>query len=230
MGPYILHIETSTKITSVALSDDTECIARADDFSGDHTVVLNDLIRMVLSKANCSLQQLDAIAVNEGPGSYTALRIGVVTAKGLSYALDKPLILVPGLKIIANAARDQLPRYSSYLSMVDARRDEVYLAVYNDQLEEIRSPQSVILNGDLVNALGISSQPCVIAGTGAAKWFQYIDNWQVVQADVTPSAIQIIPLALNQFRASDFTQTALAKPFYLKLPNITSPKEKLITR
>jgi tRNA threonylcarbamoyladenosine biosynthesis protein TsaB len=211
------------------LSNDSECIGLAEDFSRDHTVVLNDLIRSVLSQAKLSLEQLNAIAVNEGPGSYTALRIGVVTAKGLSYALDKPLILVPGLKIIANAAREQLPGYSIYLSMVDARRDEVYLSAYNDQLEEILSPQSVILNGELVNTLGMPTQRCVIAGTGALKWSQYVDNWPVKQADLTPSARQIIPLSMIKYKASDFTETAQAKPFYLKLPNITTPKEKLIT-
>jgi len=230
MDLYILHIETSTKICSVALSNGSECIALAEDFEGDHTAVLNELIRTVLNKANITLNQIHAIAVNKGPGSYTALRIGVVTAKGISYALDKPLILVSGFKMIARAARDLLPGFQYYLSMIDARRDEVYMAVYNEHLDQLHPPESVILNNELSISLGLSHNPGVMAGTGALKWGQYIDNWQPELANLNISARHMIPLALEQFEAHDFTETELARPFYLKLPNITTPNEKLITR
>ncbi len=230
MGPYILHIETSTKICSVALSDGMECIAVAEDSNGDHTLVLNDLIRAVMTKANIKLKQLHAISVNEGPGSYTALRIGVVTAKGISYALDKPLILVSGLKMIARAARDLMPGFQYYVSMIDARRDEVYMAVYNEDLVQSRPPEAVILNNELLSSLGLTNNQCVITGNGALKWGQYIDNWQPKLVNLNISAIQMIPLAYEQFEANDFTKTELAIPFYLKLPNITTPNEKFITR
>ncbi|HEX5625217.1 MAG TPA: tRNA (adenosine(37)-N6)-threonylcarbamoyltransferase complex dimerization subunit type 1 TsaB, partial [Saprospiraceae bacterium] len=129
MEPWILHIETSTKTTSIALSQGDRIAALAEDVAGDHTRVINDLIRQVLSEAGLRLDQLQAISVNEGPGSYTALRIGVVSAKGMAYALDLPLILVPGLRALAQLARTEKPGYHYYLPMLDARRDEVYLGV-----------------------------------------------------------------------------------------------------
>lgn len=230
MYPYILHIETSTKTCSVAVSKGADCIALAENFEGDHTVVLNALIRDVLAQSDLKLKAMDAIAVNEGPGSYTALRIGVVTAKGISYALDKSLIMVPGLKVIARAAKDIRPGFQYYASLIDARRDEVYMAVYDHQLAQHAPPQSVKLNEELSPSLGITNHKVVIAGTGAEKWKQFITNWMPEIVILDPSARHMIPVALDMFMASEFTKTAIAKPFYLKLPNITTPKEKLITR
>jgi tRNA threonylcarbamoyladenosine biosynthesis protein TsaB len=230
VGPYLLHIETSAKTCSVAISEGSTCLAHAEDYSGEHTRVLNNLIREVLAGCQMQLNQLDGIVVNEGPGSYTSLRIGVVAAKGLSYALDKPLILIPGLKTIASAARQKHPDYDYCLAMVDARRDEVYLAVYDHDLRPVTSIESVLLNNELSDRLKLDSKKTIIAGSGAAKWNLFIQNWEPVQVEIEMLASNMIPLAIELYNSSQFTDCSLAQPFYLKLPNITTPKEKLITR
>jgi len=104
------------------------------------------------------------------------------------------------------------------------------MAVYDERLNLFFSPEAVILNNELRSRLEIAERQCIIGGTGAAKWNQFIENWQPELAIIGVSAIHMIPLAIDQFKANDYTETAIAKPFYLKLPNITTPREKLITR
>lgn len=203
----------------------------AEDRHGEHTRVLNELIRKVLEQSQSSLEDLDAIAVNEGPGSFTSLRIGVVAAKGMAYALEKPLILVPGLKALATKAQEQFPEANYYLPLIDARRDEVYLAVYSRNLkEELIKPVAQILDNELNIRLNINGGNCVIVGSGAAKWANFISNWPVLMAEVAFSASNLLKLALTKWELEDFDSISDAKPFYLKEPNITIPKEKLISR
>ena len=203
----------------------------AEDRHGEHTRVLNELIRKVLEQSQSSLEDLDAIAVNEGPGSFTSLRIGVVAAKGMAYALEKPLILVPGLKALATKAQEQFPEANYYLPLIDARRDEVYLAVYSKNLkEELIKPVAQILDNELNVRLNINGGNCVIVGSGAAKWANFISNWPVLMAEVAFSASNLLKLALTKWELEDFDSISDAKPFYLKEPNITIPKEKLISR
>jgi tRNA threonylcarbamoyladenosine biosynthesis protein TsaB len=227
--PRILHIETSTKTCSIAISSGLTCIAIAEDHQGEHTAVINSLIREVLKQAQMNLEDLDAISVNEGPGSFTALRIGVVTAKGISYALDKPLILCNGLKAIATEALNLFPEAGICLAMMDARRDEVYLAGYNRRLEEEISLDSRHLTDNLKDELKVTEHTVVICGNGAKKWKDFIENWRPEIADLELSARWMIPLVIEQFKVGNFTKTADAKPLYLKQPNITTPKEKLIS-
>jgi len=229
--PLILLIETSGPICSVGISRGTVLLGLAEDRHGEHTRVLNELIRKVLEQSQSSLEDLDAIAVNEGPGSFTSLRIGVVAAKGMAYALEKPLILVPGLKALATKAQEQFPEANYYLPLIDARRDEVYLAVYSKNLkEELIKPVAQILDNELNIRLNINGGNCVIVGSGAAKWANFISNWPVLMAEVAFSASNLLKLALTKCELEDFDSISDAKPFYLKEPNITIPKEKLISR
>lgn len=229
--PLILLIETSGPTCSIGISRGSELLSLSEDHQGEHTRVLNELIRHALKQADATLNELDAIAVNEGPGSFTSLRIGVVAAKGMAYALEKPLILIPGLKALATKAQEQIPDALYYLSLIDARRDEVYLAVYNSNLEEeLVKPVAQILNNELQTRLNISAGKCVITGTGATKWEQFISNWPVSVAEVPLSAANLLKLAIERWGQQQFDSVSEAKPFYLKEPNITIPKEKLISR
>jgi tRNA threonylcarbamoyladenosine biosynthesis protein TsaB len=229
MGVYILHIDTSSKNCSVAISEDSRPIASEIEQDADHTRVLNGMIRKALTKSGFKLNQMDAISVNEGPGSFTALRIGVVTAKGICFSLDKPLILIPGLKMIASAAKRQFPGYDQYISMIDARRDEVYLSSFNDRLETLISPVSVILDDSVCNWLEIVRKETILAGSGVLKWGDYIQNCSGICYTAEMTALDMIPLALEMFNKSDFTELGPAKPFYLKPPNITMAKDKFIS-
>ena len=222
--PLILLIETSGPICSVGISRGTVLLGLAEDRHGEHTRVLNELIRKVLEQSQSSLE-------DEGPGSFTSLRIGVVAAKGMAYALEKPLILVPGLKALATKAQEQFPEANYYLPLIDARRDEVYLAVYSKNLkEELIKPVAQILDNELNIRLNINGGNCVIVGSGAAKWANFISNWPVLMAEVAFSASNLLKLALTKWELEDFDSISDAKPFYLKEPNITIPKEKLISR
>lgn len=229
MEPYLLHIETSTKNCSIALSRGELFISQAEDRSGDHTIVINGLIRQVMESAGLRLNDVSAIAVNEGPGSYTALRIGVVSAMGICFALDKPLIQLPGLKIIASQAKALKPDCEYYLALIDARRDEVYLAVYANDLTELHSPISVNLNNSLKKQLNLGESSYAMAGDGALKWKNFITNWEPDLVEFSISAGNMIALATAYYKASKFTEIASAKPFYLKPPNITLPRKRLIT-
>ncbi len=229
--PLILLIETSGPICSVGIARGNKLLSLSEDHQGEHTRVLNDLIRNVLKQSDVTLKELDAIAVNEGPGSFTSLRIGVVAAKGMAYALEKPLLLIPGLKALATTAKDQIPDALYYLPLIDARRDEVYMAVYNSNLEgALVSPVAQILNNELQTRLNIGPGKCVIVGTGASKWEQFISNWPVSVAEVPLSASNLLKIAFDRWGQQDFDSVSEAKPFYLKEPNITVPKEKLISR
>ncbi len=229
MDPILLNIETAAKTCSVALSRGADLLAEAENHEGEHTRVLNQLIRDVFEKAKLGLQQLDAIAVNEGPGSYTSLRVGVVTAKGMAYALDKPLIMVSGLKCLAAKAMASKPGVSLYASMMDARRDEVFMAIYDQDLQELLCPQAVILDNIWSQNTGFNHKKMIITGDGASKWHQFISNWPVEHLENKTRAGDMVPVSYSMFINAKFTDFVSAKPFYIKPPNITIPKDKLLT-
>ncbi len=229
MSVFILHIDTSTHACSVAISKDDNELAFKIAYQADHTCVLNNMIREVLAMAEIALHQIEALSVNEGPGSFTALRIGLVTAKGICFALDKPLILIPGLKLIARSAKHKMPERDQYIAMIDARRDEVYMGVYNRQLDTVMSPAAVILQDELCSQLNISSETTVIAGNGAIKWNQFVKSCKPEFYHDEITARDMIPMAWEQYNRSDFTDIGTAIPFYLKPPNITKAKDKLIS-
>lgn len=229
MMPYILHIESSGPTCSIALSKGMDQISLQEDLTGDHTVVLNQLIRKALSEGGIPIQDLDAIAVNEGPGSYTALRIGVVAAKGMAYALGKPLILVSGSLALATEARKFYPGRDYYISIMDARRDEVYLSVFDHSLNEIISPRSMLLDEGLREKLHLEGKIAVLAGSGTEKWKQFIKSWNPETSASRNAANQLIPIAYSCFQNQVFADISHAKPLYLKEPNITIAKNKFIS-
>lgn len=227
MAAILLHIETSEKKCSIALSKGKELISLREDLSGDHNSVLAPMIKEMMSSNQMTLKDLDAISVNEGPGSFTALRIGLVMAKGLSYALNKPLILISGLKALAWKGLSSFPEKEYYLSLIDARRDEVYYAIYNNRLECMKPPEAAMLSNEWFKSLDIFDSQCVISGSGIKKWSTYIDAAQPAVGVEEITAGDMIELAYEAFVQLDFVSAAEAKPFYLKEPNITKAKEKL---
>ena len=142
---YILNIETSTTNCSVSLSKKGETVVLKEDYNSNysHAERLHIYIDDVLKEADVSLNELDAIAISKGPGSYTGLRIGVSAAKGLCFALDVPLITIPTLESLAHQVSTET---GVIVSMLDARRMEVYSGVFDANHSQIRETQAQILN------------------------------------------------------------------------------------
>lgn len=211
----ILQIETATTNCSVALSKDGKTLALKEDYNSNfaHAESLNIFIEDVFKTAKFELKDIDAVAISKGPGSYTGLRIGVSTAKGLCYALDKPLIAVDTLKSIAAqvAAEDAF-----VIPMLDARRLEVYAAVYDSDCKEIRAVAADVLTETSFKEYLDQSRVYFI-GNGVAKFEALIQHPNAVFiTDKLPSAAQMSGLAFDKYKIGDFEDVAYFEPFYLK--------------
>lgn len=229
MDPLLLCIETATEVCSVCLSKGAEVLALRESYDrNDHAALLTTYIDDCVQKAKTSLDALDAIVVSRGPGSYTALRIGVSTAKGIGYALHKPLIAVPTLEALAQAAIAKQPgEKTRYLPMIDARRMEVYAALYDAQLQPVWAPEALVLAPELLDEWLDQGYEVVCCGNGAVKAKTVFTHSAVSFLDITCTAPHLIPGALASFQAGTFADLAYYEPFYLKPPNITTPKKRL---
>ena len=212
---YILNIETSTTNCSVALSESGSIVGLKEDnnLEYSHAERLHVYIDDVLKASKISIDQLEAIAISKGPGSYTGLRIGVSAAKGLCYALKLPLISVPTLEALAHQV--EAPK-GVVVAMLDARRQEVYSAIYDAHFSEIRSTEAEILTANSYQELLVSS-PVYFIGNGVAKTKEIIthENAHFVEHKL-PSAKQMCALSFEKFKVSNFEDVAYFEPFYLK--------------
>jgi tRNA threonylcarbamoyladenosine biosynthesis protein TsaB len=224
----ILHLETSTTVCSVALSVDGSVVFERTSFEGpSHASLLGVFVEeaVTFSKIKC---QPDAVALSNGPGSYTGLRIGASMAKGLCMGWDVPLIAVPTLHIMALQA---IRRYGEndclYCAMIDARRMEVYSAIFDASLSSVRETCAEIITPDSFQALLERSTVCFF-GNGAQKCRSVIRSENAVFLDgIHPLATDMISLAERAFRAEKFENTAYFEPFYLKDFIATIPKNKI---
>lgn len=211
---YILCIETSTTNCSVALSNNESVLAfREDTDKGySHAERLHVFIEEVLEEANIPKEELAAIAVSKGPGSYTGLRIGVSAAKGLCFALGLPLIAIPTLTILAQ----QTSENAIIVPLLDARRMEVYSAVFNEKKEQIRETKAEIVTGNSFNDY-LSQGKTIFIGNGATKLQEIIDHENATfMGDVFPSSQHMASMAHQIFEKGDFESVAYFEPYYLK--------------
>ena len=216
----ILHIETSTKACSVALSENGSLIFHKEDLEGpNHAVVCGVFVDEALSFANSHAIPVDAVAVSEGPGSYTGLRIGVSLAKGVCYGRDLPLLSVPTLKLLCVPVllgKEELPEDALLVPMIDARRMEVYSAVYDRSLREVRA-----IGADIVEANTylpyLEAHPVYFFGTGAMKCKDVIQhkNAHFIEG-IVPLAKWMFPLAERSLHLGEKQDVAYFEPFYLK--------------
>jgi len=218
--PVILHIETATDICSVALSENGNLHSlRETADKNSHAEILADSIAQVLFETQLNVHNLDAVAVSQGPGSYTGLRIGVSTAKGLCYALSIPLIAVNSLQALAAGSRiydTECGENTLYCPMFDARRMEVYSAVFNSSLEEVEPTTARIVDEHTFRYL-LDNHRVVFSGNGVPKCKTVIaDANAIFFAQVLPSAKFMITIAEKKFMQSQFENTTYAEPFYLK--------------
>lgn len=228
----ILGIETATKMCSVAITKDGVLLSIREQ-SGDysHSEKLNQFIVEVCEEAKVKLEELDAVAVSKGPGSYTGLRIGVSAAKGLCYGLDKPLIAIDTLKALTLSVINSLPLKEIqggvlFCPMIDARRMEVYTAIFDEKLNEVESVSAKIIDEHSFQEL-LQNNNIIFFGDGAEKCKQTLGaNKNAVFIDeVEPSAQYINQLALTKFKQGIFEDVAYFEPYYLKDFLATTPKK-----
>ena len=210
----ILNIETSTTNCSVALSVNGEHIVLKEDNSSSysHAERLHVYIDEVLTSAQISRDELHAVAVSKGPGSYTGLRIGVSAAKGLCYALDIPLISVPTLEILAHKVE---PQKGYIVPMLDARRMEVYSAVFDTNYQCIEPTSAKVLESSSYGDI-LQNQPIYFVGNSVEKTQSIIKHPNAHFDAQFPSAQQMCGLSFSKFQAKNFEDLAYFEPFYLK--------------
>lgn len=216
----ILHIETSTEVCSVAVSQDGLCVFEREDREGpNHAVKSGVFIDEALSHIDSQLLTLDAVAVSGGPGSYTGLRIGVSTAKGVCFGRDARLISVPTLEVLCVPVllQEKVKEDDALLCpMLDARRMEVYAALFDRSLREVRPTQADIVDSDTYRTF-LDERPVYFFGNGAAKCMEVINhpNARFIEG-VVPLARWMFPLAERRFFDQKFEDVAYFEPFYLK--------------
>tara|TARA_B110000285_G_scaffold172862_1_gene193627 strand:- start:654 stop:1313 length:660 start_codon:yes stop_codon:yes gene_type:complete len=211
----ILCLETSTTNCSVAIAVDGEIIALQEDNNNkySHAEKLHSFIDQVLAESRTLKSSLQAIAVSKGPGSYTGLRIGVSAAKGLCFAMDVPLIAIPTLEALAHQA---VIENGCIISMLDARRLEVYAAVFSSDNNQIRETKAEILDENSYDDYLKTNKVCFI-GDGVQKFRALCKHKNAVFIDnKLPSAKQIGALAEIKYHKNDFEDVAYFEPYYLK--------------
>ena len=223
----ILQLETSTSSCSVSLALNGEILALKEiNERNAHAIQLTLFIEEVMAAAGKTLKELDAVAVSMGPGSYTGLRIGVSTAKGLCYALDIPLIAINTLQAMALGFKALRQDNSAlYCPMIDARRMEVYSAVYNGQLEEVLPVEARIIDEQSFQAL-LAKQRIIFFGDGAMKCQEVLGSNAntVFVPDFLNSAKDLSALAFERFSNQQFEDVAYFEPYYLKDFLATQPR------
>jgi len=217
----ILCLETSAKACSIALGAEGRSIAYLEA-EGEmmHSRSITLLIQQILNDNARTMADLSAVAVSQGPGSYTGLRVGASCAKGLCYASDIPLISVPTLEVIAAELVEGSFAESKIVPMIDARRMEVYYNIYDFELQPQQETTNLVLDPGAFQALRGSS--LIFCGDGAHKMEEFIEGspgWHISPSYARASAM--VPLAQQKFSSGDLEDTAYYVPFYLKPPNIT---------
>jgi len=228
----ILNIETATEVCSVSLSENGRLLFEKTSLSGpSHASFLGVFVEEAVQTTKRLGLAVSAVAVSAGPGSYTGLRIGVSFAKGLCFGWHVPLISIPTLDILAQKAisstvEGKLPN-ALYCAMIDARRMEVYTALYDSSLRMIRGIEALVVTEEaFINDL--ERQPIYFFGNGVSKCKSVIQSPHAVFLDnLYPSAAVMIPLSENAFQNNRFEDVAYFEPCYLKDFIATIPKRKL---
>lgn len=211
---YLLHLETATKVCSVALSLDGKFVAlketQEDGYSHGENLTL--FIQDVLNEANVSMKDLSAVSIASGPGSYTGLRIGVSTAKGLCYALGIPMIAIDALTSLCEIAKEKHSE-QNLCAMIDARRMEVYSIIQDKDGRVLKE-----ISADILDETSYAEfQPFVFFGDGASKMDAiWADKSKIIDASISSSATGQIRLAYEAFQKEKFEDIAYFEPFYLK--------------
>lgn len=221
--PLLLHIDTATEQASVCISREEQILGLiSSQEQKNHAGFVQLAIQQLLADNGCTIQELDAIAVTAGPGSYTGLRVGLATAKGIAYALQKPLILVNTLEVMARAVLRDLQEQgirsatnTLLCPMIDARRMEVFTALYSLDLTEIWAPQALILENGCFSDL-LANQPVIFSGSGHTKLKELVDSPNASYSHTLHNAADLAIPALVAYHSGQFANLAYSEPLYVK--------------
>ena len=225
----LLNIDTATGNASICISKDGKPLrTMVNNQQRDHAAWIQPAIEQILQETQNTAKDLQGIAVTAGPGSYTGLRVGMATAKGLCFALNIPLITENTLLVMAYAATLQsFPNGEEYsikaglknatilCPMIDARRMEVFTALYDLELNIVQKPAALILDADSFNK-ELENNSILFLGNGSAKWKPVCNHPHAFFADVIQTAEHLAPLAERLFLQGKFADLAYEEPVYLK--------------
>ncbi len=226
----LLLLETATGVCSVGVGEHGRLIGvRTAPDTYRHGAQLTLLIESVLAEPGWEMEQLDAVVVSAGPGSYTSLRVGAATAKGICYALSKPLIAVDTLESLARAAERATDGANDlYIPMIDARRMEVYLALFARGGKRLVPDRAEIINGTNFDGWKAPDRSLILCGDGAAKCESVLNGPPFrYRTEIVCSAANLLPMATEKWKFGQFENLISFEPNYLKPPNVTKPKSRL---
>jgi tRNA threonylcarbamoyladenosine biosynthesis protein TsaB len=230
----ILNIDTATENASICLSQNGNVIAFEESMQQkNHASFLQPAIQQALKQSSININQLDAVAVTNGPGSYTGLRVGLSSAKGICYAIDKPLITLNTLEVMAEAmekaAKTLIPANNSlpvlYCPMIDARRMEVFTAVYTTAKKVQIQPCAMVLNSESFSDL-LTENLIFFSGSGHAKLKSVLKYNNALFATTIYAAQDMVTLAEAAFAVKALASLAYSEPFYGKEFYSTAPLKK----
>lgn len=223
----ILSIETSTDVCSVALHEKGVLqVHQVHQVEKSHSTLLPKIALDICREIQKKINDIDAVAVSGGPGSYTGLRIGFSVAKGFAYSLQKPVLTVPTLDIMIEAVRGQFQGQYFLGAMMDARRMEVYIKVENEKGTEIWAPQAKILTPDSFDSF---EKPLYLFGNGMPKFRTLSESENLFFIDdIIPEARHMGRMAFYKFEQGQLEDVAYCEPEYLKKWQTTTPKKKFI--
>lgn len=222
--PNLLIIESSNEICSVALSQEKSIIQeKYINKPNSHSVYLSPFVNEVLNNARMSINELDGVVISDGPGSYTGLRIGSSLAKGICLGAGIPLMAVSTLKGLAKKALNDYPSVDQAIALVDARRSDAYIGVYNQQLKPIIKEQFITINSELK----IEKSNAVVVGSGAMKFINELDvKKELKHSESVLYAIDLLDEAMLKWAKQDFVDLTSYEPNYIKSVFVTKPKSK----
>lgn len=223
----ILSIDSATSSGSVALHEDGKMIGiQQYNIDKSHSSLLHVIIEQLIQNCGITMSDLDAIAVSAGPGSYTGLRIGVSTAKGLCFALEKPLIAINTLEAMAFQVAKIIPQQMIFCPMIDARRLEVYCMILDQRMSILKETEAVIVTENSFDKFFLENK-ILFFGDGSDKCKSIVKNENALFLEnIVPSAKEIGSLAYKKYILEDFENLAYYEPFYLKEFRIIKSNKK----
>ncbi|CAN5262913.1 tRNA (adenosine(37)-N6)-threonylcarbamoyltransferase complex dimerization subunit type 1 TsaB [soil metagenome] len=215
---YILSIDTTTETAIIAISQENKVLAFSENREQkEHASFIHITIQRLLTELNISIAKMDAIAVSAGPGSYTGIRVGMATAKGLAYSLNIPLILLNTLELLALSAIQwvEIPSDFYFCPMIDARRMEVFTALYDDTLRVVLPPSAIIIDGTFLKDFP-TDKKVIFTGSGSLKCKQILQLTDNRITDISISAEAMRSISNSKFLNKSFAALNKAQPLYIK--------------